>query len=359
MLYNLLYTFHTEYSWLNVFRYITFRSIGSAVTAFLMVMLVGPSFIAWLRRKQIGQVVRDDGPETHFSKRGVPTMGGMLILVAMIASSLLWCNLLSGLIWLLIGISVFYGAIGAADDWKKIRKGNARGLRPKEKLVLQVLGAGIAGYILLAHLHYDGVLSLPFFKGFHPDLGWWYLPFAILVIVGASNAVNLTDGLDGLATGPIVITASTYLIFSYVAGNAVVASYLQIPYVQGAGEVTVFCGAMVGACLGFLWFNCYPAQIFMGDVGSLSLGGTLGAIATITKQEFLLVIVGGLFVMEALSVILQVGYFKMTGGKRIFLMAPLHHHFEKKGWPESKVVIRFWIVSIILGLIALATLKLR
>ncbi|NLZ16228.1 MAG: phospho-N-acetylmuramoyl-pentapeptide-transferase [Desulfobulbaceae bacterium] len=359
MLYNLLYAFHTEYSWLNVFRYITFRSIGSAVTAFLLVMIVGPGFIAWLKRKQIGQVVRDDGPETHFSKRGVPTMGGVLILGAMIISALLWCNLLSGLVWLLIGISVFYGAIGAADDWKKIRKGNARGLLPKEKLVLQVLGAVVAAYILLAHLNYDGVLSLPFFKGIQPNLSWWYLPFAVLVIVGASNAVNLTDGLDGLATGPIVITASTYLIFSYVAGNAVVASYLQIPFVQGAGEVTIFCGAMVGACLGFLWFNCYPAQIFMGDVGSLSLGATLGAIATITKQEFLLVIVGGLFVMEALSVILQVGYFKMSGGKRIFLMAPFHHHFEKKGWPESKVVIRFWIVSIILGLIALATLKLR
>ena len=359
MLYNLLYTLHTEYSWLNVFRYITFRSIGSAITAFLIVMLAGPGFIAWLRSKQIGQVVRDDGPETHFSKRGVPTMGGMLILGAMIAASLLWCNLLSGLVWLLIGVSAFYGAIGAADDWKKIRKGNARGLTAKEKLVLQLLGAAIAAYILLAHLNYDGVLSLPFFKGFQPDLGWWYLPFALLVIVGASNAVNLTDGLDGLATGPIVISASTYLIFSYVAGNAVVASYLQIPFVQGAGEVTVFCGPMVGACLGLLWFNCYPAQIFMGDVGSLTLGATLGTIATITKQEFLLVIVGGLFVMEAVSVILQVGYFKMSGGKRIFLMAPFHHHYEKKGWPESKVVIRFWIVSIILGLIALATLKLR
>ncbi len=359
MLYNLLYALHTEYSWLNVFRYITFRSIGSAVTAFLLVMFWGPAFIAWLKRRQIGQVVRDDGPETHFCKRGVPTMGGMLVLAAMIGSALLWCDLLSGLVWLLIAIGLFYGAIGAADDWKKIRKGNARGLSPREKLVLQVLGAACAAYVLLAHLHYDGVLSFPFFKTINPDLGWWYLPFAVLVIVGASNAVNLTDGLDGLATGPVVITASTYLIFSYVAGNALIASYLQIPYVQGAGEVTVFCGAMVGACLGFLWFNCYPAQIFMGDVGSLSLGATLGTIATITKQEFLLVIVGGLFVIEALSVMLQVFYFKMTGGKRIFLMAPIHHHFEKKGWPESKVVVRLWIVSIILGLISLATLKLR
>ena len=254
---------------------------------------------------------------------------------------------------------LFRSCIGSADDIKKIRKGNSRGLSAREKLLLQAVGAAVVGVFLLLTPGYDGMLSLPFFKSFHPDLGWWYLPFAVLVIVGASNAVNLTDGLDGLAAGPIVITASTYLIFSYVAGNAVVASYLQIPFVPGAGEVTVFCGAIVGACLGFLWFNCYPAEIFMGDVGSLSLGGTLGVVSIITKQEFLLVIVGGIFVMEALSVILQVGYFKMTGGKRIFLMAPFHHHFEKKGWLEPKVVVRFWIVSIILGLIALATLKLR
>jgi phospho-N-acetylmuramoyl-pentapeptide-transferase len=304
-------------------------------------------------------VIRDDGPETHFSKQGVPTMGGMLILFAMTASALLWTDLKSSLVWLLIGISLFFGGIGSIDDYKKIRKGNSRGLSPREKLALQVIGALVVGVFLLLTRGHDGILSFPFFKSFHPALGWWYLPFAMVVIVGASNAVNLTDGLDGLACGPIVITASTYLIFSYVAGNAVVASYLQIPFVPGAGEVTVFCGAIVGACLGFLWFNCYPAEIFMGDVGSLSLGGTLGVISVITKQEFLLVIVGGIFVMEAISVILQVGYFKMSGGKRIFLMAPFHHHFEKKGWLEPKVVVRFWIVSIILGLIALATLKLR
>lgn len=359
MFYNLLYPFHTELSWLNVFRYITFRSIGSAVTAFLLVVVIGPHFIAWLQRKQIGQVIRADGPETHFSKKGVPTMGGVLILFALTASALLWTDLKSGLVWMLIGISLFFGAIGSVDDLKKIRKGNSRGLSAREKLVLQIIGAAVVGGFLLMSKGHDGILSFPFFKSFHPDLGWWYLPFAMLVIVGASNAVNLTDGLDGLACGPIVITASTYLIFSYVAGNAVVASYLQIPFVSGAGEVTVFCGAIVGACLGFLWFNCYPAEMFMGDVGSLSLGGTLGVVAVITKQEFLLVIVGGIFVMEAISVILQVGYFKMTGGKRIFLMAPFHHHFEKKGWLEPKVVVRFWIVSIILGLMALATLKLR
>jgi phospho-N-acetylmuramoyl-pentapeptide-transferase len=359
MIYNLLYPLHTEFGWLNVFRYITFRSIGGAVTAFLIVVVIGPRFIAWLQRKQIGQVIRDDGPETHFTKKGVPTMGGLLILAAMTTSALLWTDLRSGLVWLLIGISLFFGAIGSIDDLKKIRKGNSRGLSAKEKMALQAVGAIVVALFLLLSPHYDGTLSFPFLKGLHPDLGWWYLPFVMLVIVGASNAVNLTDGLDGLAAGPIVITASTYLIFSYVAGNAVVASYLQIPFVHGAGEVTIFCGAMVGACLGFLWFNCYPAQIFMGDVGSLSLGATLGAVAVITKQEFLLVIVGGIFVMEAVSVILQVGYFKLTGGKRIFLMAPFHHHFEKKGWLEPKVVVRFWIVSIILGLIALATLKLR
>ena len=359
MFYNFLYPFHTELSWLNVFRYITFRSIGSAVTAFLILVIIGPKFIVWLQKRQIGQVIRDDGPETHFSKQGVPTMGGVLFLFAMTVSALLWTDLRSGLIWLLIGISLFFGGIGSLDDFKKISKGTSRGLSARGKLALQVFGASLVGLFLLLTPGYDGMLSLPFFKSFHPDLGWWYLPFAVVVIVGASNAVNLTDGLDGLAAGPIVITASTYLIFSYVAGNAVVASYLQIPFVPGAGEVTIFCGAIVGACLGFLWFNCYPAEIFMGDVGSLSLGGTLGVISIITKQEFLLAIVGGIFVMEAVSVILQVGYFKMSGGKRIFLMAPFHHHFEKKGWLEPKVVVRFWIVSIILGLVALATLKLR
>lgn len=298
MFYNLLYPFHTELSWLNVFRYITFRSIGCAITAFLLVVIIGPRFIAWLQKKQIGQVIREDGPETHFSKKGVPTMGGMLILAAITVAALLWTDLRSGLVWLLIGISLFFGMIGSTDDWKKISKGNSRGLSARGKLALQVVGAGVVAVFLLMTPGYDGILSLPFFKSYHPDLGWWYLPFAVLVIVGASNAVNLTDGLDGLAAGPIVITASTYLIFSYVAGNAVVASYLQIPFVPGAGEVTIFCAAIVGACLGFLWFNCYPAEIFMGDVGSLSLGGTLGVVSIITKQEFLLVIVGGIFVME-------------------------------------------------------------
>ncbi|WP_456385150.1 phospho-N-acetylmuramoyl-pentapeptide-transferase [Desulfolithobacter sp.] len=359
MLYHLLYSLHTTFGALNVFRYITFRSIGATITAFLIVIWLGPRFIRWQKARQIGQVVRSDGPSSHFSKQGVPTMGGVLILAAMMVSTLLWADLTSGLIWLLLGICLFFGMIGSIDDLRKIRKQNTQGLSARGKLVLQMIGASMVGLYILLHPEYDGTLSLPFIKNFHPDLGWWYVPFAVLVIVGASNAVNLTDGLDGLAAGPVVISGGVYLIFSYVAGNAVVASYLQIPYVQGAGEVAIFCGTMVGACLGFLWFNAYPAEIFMGDVGSLALGGTLGAVSIIIKQEFLLAIVGGIFVLEALSVILQVGYFKISGGRRIFLMAPFHHHFEKKGWQEPKVVVRFWIISIILGLIALATLKLR
>jgi len=359
MLFHLLYPLHAQFSGLNVFRYITFRSISSAVTAFLIMILLGPMFIRWLKRQQIGQVVRSDGPETHLSKAGVPTMGGVLMLAAITLSTLLWADLTNGLIWVCLGITLFYGMIGSVDDWKKIKKANTRGLSARGKLLLQIAGASMVGLYLILHPVYDGNLSLPFIKGFQPDLGWWYIPFAVAVIVGASNAVNLTDGLDGLAAGPVMITGAVYLIFSYAAGNAIVSGYLQIPHVLGAGEVAVFCGTLVGACLGFLWFNAYPAQIFMGDVGSLALGGALGAVSIIIKQEFLLAIAGGVFVMEALSVILQVGYFKMSGGKRIFLMAPFHHHFEKKGWAEPKVVVRFWIISIILGLMALATLKLR
>lgn len=359
MLYHLLYALHTEFSGFNVFRYITFRTIGGAVTAFLIMVMFGPAFIRLLQRRQIGQVIRDDGPQSHLSKKGVPTMGGVLILAAMMISTLLWADLRNGLVWLVMGITLFYGLIGSIDDLKKVRKKNSKGLSARAKLVLQVLGAASVGLYLLVHPEYNGRLSLPFFKSFHPDLGWWYIPFAVVVIVGASNAVNLTDGLDGLAAGPLVISGSVYVLFSYVAGHAIVARYLEIPFVPGAGEVAVLCGAMVGACLGFLWFNTYPAQIFMGDVGSLALGGTLGAVSIIIKQEILLAIVGGIFVMEALSVILQVGYFKISGGKRIFLMAPFHHHFEEKGWQEPKVVVRFWIVSVVLGLVALATLKLR
>jgi phospho-N-acetylmuramoyl-pentapeptide-transferase len=359
MLYHFLYSLHTHFSWLNVFRYITFRTIGGTVTAFLILFFIAPGFIRMLQRRQIGQVVRDDGPESHLSKQGVPTMGGGLILAAMTISTLLWADLTNGLVWLVLGATLYFGLIGSIDDLRKIRKKDSRGLSARGKLFLQVLGASAVGFYLIVHPEYDGRLSLPFIKGFQPDLGWWYIPFAVLVIVGASNAVNLTDGLDGLAAGPLVISGSIYVIFSYVAGHAIVANYIQIPFVPGAGEVAVICGTMAGACLGFLWFNTYPAQIFMGDVGSLALGATLGAVSIIIKQEILLAIVGGVFVMEAVSVILQVGYFKLSGGKRIFLMAPFHHHFEKKGWQEPKVVVRFWIISVILGLMALATLKLR
>ncbi|MCI5117615.1 MAG: phospho-N-acetylmuramoyl-pentapeptide-transferase [Candidatus Electrothrix sp. LOE1_4_5] len=359
MFYHLLYPLHVYFSAFNVFRYLTFRSIGAAVTAFLILFLAGPIFIGWLQKKQIGQVVRDDGPESHFSKKGVPTMGGLLILIAITGSTLLWADLSNSLVWVCLLLTLFYGLIGSVDDWKKVAKSNTKGLSARGKLILQVMGACTVGLFLHFHPGYDGTLSLPFFKGIQPDLGWWYIPFAVAVIVGSSNAVNLTDGLDGLASGTVMITAVVYFIFAYIAGNVLIAGYLQIPYVLGAGEVGVFCCTVVGACLGFLWFNSYPAQIFMGDVGSLALGGALGTVAIIIKQEFLLAIVGGIFVMEALSVIMQVGYFKMSGGKRIFLMAPFHHHFEKKGWAEPRVVVRFWIISIILGLMALATLKLR
>lgn len=359
MLYHLLYPLHTDLNFLNVFRYITFRSIGAAVTAFLIMVIFGPLFIRTMRRFQIGQVVRDDGPATHLAKQGVPTMGGVLIIAAITLGTLLWARLDGLLVWLGVFITLFYGGIGYIDDIRKIKKKNSKGLSAKGKLILQLIGAAVVGMCIYLHPGFDGHLSFPFFKNLRPDLGWFYVVFAILVIVGSSNAVNLTDGLDGLAAGPTVVTAAVYLVFSYLAGHVVLADYLQLPYVPGSGELAIFCGTIVGACLGFLWFNAYPAQMFMGDVGALALGGALGSIAIIIKQEFLLAIVGGIFVMEALSVIMQVGYFKLTNGKRIFLMAPFHHHFEKKGWHEPKVVVRFWIVSIILGLFAIATLKLR
>ncbi len=359
MLYYLLYPLHTIFIGFNVFRYITFRSICGALTAFLVMLLFGPMFIRAVKRRQIGQVVRDDGPETHLVKQGVPTMGGLLILFSITLSTLLWARLDTAVVWLMLFVLLFYGMIGAFDDFRKITRKSSAGLSARGKLVLQLLGAAVVGFYVFFHSGHDSRLSLPFFKHVQPDLGWFYIVFTVLIIVGASNAVNLTDGLDGLAAGPTVVTAAVYLIFSYLAGNVVLSEYLQIPYVAGSGELAVFCGAIFGGCLGFLWFNAYPAQIFMGDVGSLALGGALGATAVVIKQEVLLAIVGGIFVMEALSVIMQVGYFKMTHGRRIFLMAPFHHHFEKKGWHESKVVVRFWIVSIILGLFAIATLKLR
>jgi len=359
MLYHFLYPLHTSLGAFNVFRYITFRTIGGAVTAFLIVLIFGTFFIRMMRKFQIGQVVRDDGPETHLAKQGVPTMGGLLILSAILLGTVIWARLDNSLVWVSLFITMFYGCIGSIDDLRKIKKKNSKGLSARGKLVLQILGALVVGAFIYIHPGFDGHLSFPFLKNFRPDLGLFYVVFAVLVIIGSSNAVNLTDGLDGLAAGPTVITAAVYVVFSYLAGHVVLADYLQLPYVAGSGELAIFCGTIVGACLGFLWFNAYPAQMFMGDVGSLALGGALGSTAIMIKQEFLLAIVGGVFVMEALSVIMQVGYFKLTNGKRIFLMAPFHHHFEKKGWHEPKVVVRFWIVSVILGLFAIATLKLR
>ena len=359
MLYHLLYPLNTLFAGFNVFRYITFRTIGAAITAFLFFVFVAPAFIRYIKNLQIGQVIRDDGPETHFKKEGVPTMGGLLIIFTIINTTLLWADLTNRYVWVVLGVTLWFGIIGAIDDFKKVSVNTSKGLSARGKLLLQVVGALLLGIILYTHPNFDGHLSIPFFKTFRPDLGWFYIIFAILVVVGSSNAVNLTDGLDGLAAGPIVVTGAVYLVFSYLAGHALLADYLQIPFVPGSGELAVYCGALVGSSLGFLWYNAYPAHLFMGDVGSLSMGGSLGAIAIITKQEILLAIVGGIFVMEALSVIIQVGFFKLTGGKRVFLMAPFHHHFEKKGWAEPKVVVRFWIISIILGLMALATLKLR
>ncbi|MEW6219184.1 MAG: phospho-N-acetylmuramoyl-pentapeptide-transferase [Thermodesulfobacteriota bacterium] len=359
MLYHLLYPLHTAFTPFNVFRYITFRTLGATVTALVIALWLGPAFIRSMQRYQIGQVVRDDGPQTHLAKTGVPTMGGILILLALGVATLLWVDLTNRFIWMVLGLTLWYGLIGFLDDYRKIKLKNPKGLAPRWKFLMQVAGASVVAVLLFRHAEFDGVLALPFFKNLQPDLGIWYIPFAIFVVVGCSNAVNLTDGLDGLATGPTVITAAVYLLFSYLAGHATLAAYLQIPAVRGAGELAVFCGALVGASLGFLWFNAYPAQMFMGDVGALALGGALGLVAVVIKQEILLAIVGGIFVVEALSVIFQVGYFKMSGGKRIFRMAPLHHHFEVKGWVEPKVIVRFWIVSIVLALLALGTLKLR
>ncbi len=358
MFYHLLYPLHKWCSLFNVFRYITFRTIYAIITAGLIVYFLMPPFINYMRAKQFGQVIREIGPD-HQHKAGTPTMGGVIILLAVVVSVLLWGNLSNLYLWAALGVLLAFGLIGFLDDWQKVTKKRSLGLTGREKLLLQALVAVAFVFFIVRLGAFDTKLSVPFFKTFRPDLGFLYLPFAMIVVVGSSNAVNLTDGLDGLAIGPFIIVAMVYMLFVYLAGHARLAAYLQIPYVPGAGELAIFCGALVGAGLGFLWYNAYPAEIFMGDVGSLSLGAALGTVAVVAKQELLLVLAGGIFVVEALSVMLQVGYFKMTGGKRIFLMAPLHHHFEKKGWPEPKIIVRFWIISSLLGLVALSTLKLR
>ena len=358
MLYHLLYPLHTEYSVLYVFRYITFRTIYATITALLIAFIIGPWLISALQRMQIGQSIRKVGPESHFVKEGTPTMGGSLILLAIILPTLLWADLSNLQVWVTLLITAGYGTVGFIDDYLKVVRHNSDGISARQKMFWQVLIATVAMLLLYNGEGFATHLSLPFFKNVTPDLGVFYVPFAVLVIVGASNAVNLTDGLDGLAIGPMIIAAGTFLLLAYLAGNAKLSEYLQIIGVSGAGELSILCGAMVGAGLGFLWFNTYPAQVFMGDVGSLSLGGALGMIAVITKNEFVLVIVGGIFVIEALSVIVQVISFRYWG-RRIFRMAPIHHHFELKGWPEPKIIVRFWIISIVLALIALSTLKLR
>ncbi len=359
MLYNLLYPLSAEIGALNVFKYITFRTVGALLTSLLVSIVIGPAFIRWLKRIKFGQYIQEDVVATHQQKAGTPTMGGLLIVTSVMSGVLLWSDLTNHYIWLTLFVFVGFGAIGFADDYLKIKRKNNRGISARAKFLLQIIVAMSAMMMLFIEPAYSTHLVFPFIKTLQPDLGVLYLPFAVLVMVGASNGVNLTDGLDGLAIGPTIMAGVCFAVFIYVAGHGQIARYLQVAAVPGVGEVTVFCGALIGAGLGFLWFNAYPAQVFMGDVGSLSLGGVLGFIAVLAKQELVLLIVGGLFVIETLSVILQVSYFKVSGGKRIFRMAPIHHHFELKGIPESKIIIRFWILSILLGLAALTTLKLR
>jgi len=359
MIYHLLYPLHTAISAFNVFRYITFRTIYASLTAFLICFLLGPWVIRKLSHMQVGQYIRDEGPQSHQQKAGTPTMGGTLIILSVFLSTVLWADMTNHFIWIVLIVLLGFGTIGFIDDYLMQVKKRNKGLSARGKLMLQTLLALVTGALVVASPNFNTQVTIPFFKHFAPDPGWGYVIFSALVIVGASNAVNLTDGLDGLAIGPVIIASVTYMIFAYVAGHVKIAEYLQINYVARSGEIAVFCGALAGAGLGFLWFNAYPAQVFMGDVGSLSLGGSLGAVAVITKQEILLMLVGGLFVMEALSVIFQVSFFKVTKGKRIFRMAPLHHHFELKGWPEPKVIVRFWIIAIALALISMSTLKLR
>jgi phospho-N-acetylmuramoyl-pentapeptide-transferase len=362
MLYLLLFPLAEEFSPLNVFRYLTFRSGCAVLTALIVSFVVGPRLIRMLRSRQNGgQPIREDGPESHLlTKRGTPTMGGFLILFALAISTLLWADLSNGYVWVALCVTIGYGVIGFLDDYRKVIRRNSKGLPARGKLLLQVVIAASAALWVtqLSPAGLQDMLAVPFFKNVLIDLGWLFVPLAVLVVVGASNAVNLTDGLDGLAIVPVMIAAGVFALIAYLVGNAVFANYLQVHYVPGAGELAVFSGALVGAGLGFLWFNAPPARVFMGDTGSLSLGGALGTISVITKHELVLVLVGGLFVLEAVSVIVQVISFKLTG-KRVFRMAPLHHHFEKKGWAEPTIVIRFWIIASILALAGLSTLKLR
>ncbi|MEJ0063062.1 MAG: phospho-N-acetylmuramoyl-pentapeptide-transferase [Alphaproteobacteria bacterium] len=364
MLYSLLYPLAEHYHVsivFNLFRYITFRSGCALITSLFICFVMGPPLIRWLRAKQgEGQPIRDDGPETHFKKKGTPTMGGLMMLVSIVVSTLLWMDLASGFTWLVLGVTSGFGMIGFADDYLKLTRRNTKGVSGRLRLLWQVFLAlvTVVGITRLEPPGMGTALALPVFKDVLLQLGPFFILFAVLVIVGASNAVNLTDGLDGLAAVPAMIVALSFGLIAYLVGNNIFANYLQLHHVPGAGELAIFCSAMAGACLGFLWFNAPPAQVFMGDTGSLALGSALGTVAVITKHEIVLAIIGGLFVVETLSVIIQVASFKLTG-KRVFKMAPLHHHFEKLGWSEPTIVIRFWIIACILALVGLSTLKLR
>ena len=360
MLYSLLYNLHDWFSPLNVFRYITFRTSLAVLTAMLFSLLLGPWLIGRMRRLSMTQQIRDDGPKTHMNKAGTPTMGGILIILCILLSVLLWGDLKNMYIWVMVVSLTGFGFIGFFDDYLKITRKNHTGLRAIYKFGNQIILAIIIGIFLYMNPKdpYSDVLSVPFFKKWLFDLSWFYIPFSAIVIVGSSNAVNLTDGIDGLAIGLVAIAVLATGALVYISGHKGLAQYLQVLYLPGTGELTVFCGAMFGASLGFLWYNSYPADIFMGDVGSLGLGGSLGTLAVITKHEIVLAVVGGIFVIETISVILQVTSFQLTG-KRLFKMAPIHHHFELKGWPEPKVIVRFWIIGMMLALLSLATLKVR
>jgi phospho-N-acetylmuramoyl-pentapeptide-transferase len=362
MLYNLLSPLSSDIGVLNLFRYLTFRTGAAVMTALFVCFICGPSVIRWLKSKQReGQPIREDGPEGHLlTKKGTPTMGGFIILLGLSVATLLWADLRNAYVWAVLLVTVGFGAIGFADDYLKLTRRNHKGLPGKLRLLLEVAVALVAA-IWITHLTHPPLadaLAVPFLKSVLINLGWFFPAFAVLVMVGASNAVNLTDGLDGLAIVPVMIAAGCFALISYLVGNVVFANYLQLHFISGSGELTVFCGALVGASLGFLWFNAPPAMVFMGDTGSLSVGGALGSISVVTKHELVLAIIGGLFVLETVSVIVQVASFKMTG-KRVFRMAPLHHHFEKKGWAEPTIVIRFWIIATVLALVGLSTLKLR
>ncbi len=361
MLLHLLYPFHTQFGVLNVIRYITFRTAAASLSALAISLLLGPWLVRRLREFQIGQVIRQEGPQSHRAKAGTPTMGGLLILAAAIVPTLLWTDLTNAYVWIAVLTTAAFGAIGFADDYLKIVRRNHHGLLPRYKMGWQIAVALVVGIVLMMLQEqgaYNTRLIFPFFKRLIPDLGWFYLPFVVFVLVAWSNAVNLTDGLDGLAISTFAIAAATFTALAYVTGHRVLADYLLLVRFPQSAELTVFCGALVGASLGFLWYNAYPAEIFMGDVGSLALGAAIATVATLIKQELLLVVVGGVFVAEAVSVVIQVASFKMTG-KRVFKMAPLHHHFELSGWSEPKVYARFVIVGIIFALFSLTTLKLR